>query len=254
MSKNVSIQSTPVENEVGSTALPKGHRPIRTFVLRQARMTNLQHDAYKRLMPQYGIDSRTHSWQESGFSTDSPLVLEIGFGMGHATAAIGKANPHIQYLGIEVHSPGVGALLARIEEGALGNIRIIQHDAIEVLKEFIPPGVLSGVHLFFPDPWPKKKHHKRRMYQPWFLDLVYRSLKDGGYVYSVTDWEDYGEQMLEVANEHPGFTNPHGGYSPPISWRPKTAFEHKGLKKDHQIREIFIIKKPLQGESLQRPE
>lgn len=214
-------------------------KPIRSYVLRQTRMTQLQQRAYEEL--QFLIvpfrNAPIHVSKEY-----HNVVLEIGFGMGHATAEIAKVNPQTMYYGIEVHTPGVGALLARIKELELQNIRIIQHDALEVLDAMFPEESLHGVHLFFPDPWPKKKHHKRRIVNLGLLEKIIPRLKTGGYFYAVTDWQEYAEEMLEKVGQIQGFRNSYQGFAEPQPWRPLTAFEHKGFAKNHKMYEIFVEK------------
>ncbi|KGE73683.1 tRNA (guanosine(46)-N7)-methyltransferase TrmB [Spirochaeta lutea] len=220
-------------------------RRIRSYVLRQSRMSNLQQRAYDGLFPQYGFTYDPNKViTGADYPKNNPLIIEIGFGMGHATAEIARKRPDRNFLGIEVHSPGVGALLARIEENNLQNLKVIQHDAIPVLIHMIPQMSIEGIHLFFPDPWPKKRHKKRRIFQSSLLSIVSEKLIPEGYVYAVTDWEDYAQQMLETSNNHPDFTNAyHGSFASDIEWRPQTAFERKGLAKNHRIYELFIQKR-----------
>jgi len=177
------------------------------------------------------------------FGNDSPVTVEIGFGMGKATAEIAAANPEHNYLGIEVFKAGIGKLLWEIEQRGLSNIRIIEHDAVEVMEKMIPPASLFAVHIFFPDPWPKKRHHKRRLIQKPFAELLASRLENGGYIYMISDWENYAEEALAVLSAVPGLSNPHGGsFAPGVSWRPRTKFEQKGLAKNHSIREIYLMK------------
>jgi tRNA (guanine-N7-)-methyltransferase len=176
------------------------------------------------------------------FGNDHPLVIEIGFGMGIATALIAEKNPEKNYLGLEVHRPGVGRLLWEIEKRGLNNIRIIEHDAVEVLEKMIPPAAVNGFHVFFPDPWPKKRHHKRRLMTRPFTDTLAEKLRPGGYVYMVTDWENYADWALAELSATPGIVNPYGGFAPSQDWRPKTKFEEKGIAKDHRVRELWFVK------------
>jgi tRNA (guanine-N7-)-methyltransferase len=172
-------------------------RPIRSFVLRQGRISSAQRRAHADLFPAYGVAFSPKPVDlDRMFGRSAPKILEIGFGMGETTADIAREHPENDYLGIEVHTPGVGGLLKRIAELNLKNVRIIQHDAVEVLRHMIPPERLDGVHLFFPDPWPKKRHHKRRLVQAPFLALLSSRMKPGAYVHAATDWEDYARQML----------------------------------------------------------
>jgi tRNA (guanine-N7-)-methyltransferase len=174
------------------------------------------------------------------FGRVAPVVVEIGFGMGDATAQIAAARPGDDFLGIEVHTPGVGALLRRIEERGLANVRIVQHDAVEVLREMIPPGSLAGVHVYFPDPWHKKKHHKRRLIQPDFVRLLASRLAPGGYLHCATDWEPYAAQMLAVLGAEPSLANTSEGYATRPDWRPLTKFENRGLKLGHGVWDLLF--------------
>ena len=169
------------------------------------------------------------------FGRAAPKVLEIGSGMGETSAAIAAAHPGTDYLAIEVHSPGVGSLLNRIESLGLGNVRIIQHDAVEVLERMIPPAALDGIHLFFPDPWPKKRHHKRRLVQPGFVKLAAGRMKPGAYLHVATDWEDYALQILAVLSAEPALENTTGGFTPRPGTRPETKFERRGVGLGHRV-------------------
>lgn len=174
------------------------------------------------------------------FGREAPRVVEIGFGMGQATASIAHAHPEGDFLGIEVHEPGVGALLKRIEELGLGNLRIVQHDAVEVFKHMLADASLDGIHIFFPDPWHKKRHHKRRLIQSDFVALLVRKLKPGGYLHLATDWEHYAQQMLEVlaADEH--LANTCETYAPRPEYRPLTKFEQRGLRLGHGVWDLLF--------------
>ena len=179
------------------------------------------------------------------FGRAAPLVVEIGFGMGSATAAIAAAAPDRDFLGIEVHPPGVGALLQRIDEGALGNVRIVQHDAVEVLERMIAPASVAAVHIFFPDPWPKKRHHKRRLIQPPFVRLLASRLAAGGTLHCATDWLPYAEQMLAVLSAEPTLANAAGaGFAARPATRPLTKFEQRGLARGHGVRDLLFTKRP----------
>lgn len=168
--------------------------------------------------------------------------LEIGFGMGDVTHLIAEKNPKNAYIGIEVHSPGVGKLLSEIEKKGLKNLKAIEHDAVDVLTNMIPDDSLEGIHIFFPDPWQKKKHNKRRLIQPDFTELLTKKIKPGGYLYAVSDWEDYAVQILEVFSKTEKLKNKYPLWADPQEWRTETKFESKGLKKNHLIREVFFIK------------
>jgi tRNA (guanine-N7-)-methyltransferase len=174
------------------------------------------------------------------FGKKAPVILEIGFGMGETTAAIAAAHPQFHYLGVEVHAPGVGALLKRIDEQGLNNIRIIRHDAVEVLQHMIAPHSLHGVHIFFPDPWHKKKHHKRRLLQAPLVQLLASRLEPGGYVHCATDWQDYAEQMLAVLSAEPALRNSAEGYAPRPEYRPLTKFEQRGLRLGHGVWDLVF--------------
>jgi tRNA (guanine-N7-)-methyltransferase len=177
-------------------------RSIRSYVLRQGRISNAQRRAHADLLPVYGVPFSPAALDlDRLFGRAAPKILEIGFGMGETTTAIAQQHPENDYLGIEVHAPGVGGVLKRIAELHLANVRIIQHDAVEVLQHMIAPAALDGVHIFFPDPWPKKRHHKRRLIQPPFVGLLAAKMKPGAYLHTCTDWEDYARQMLESFRE-----------------------------------------------------
>lgn len=178
------------------------------------------------------------------FQNDNPVIIEIGFGMGTATAQIAEDNPDKNYLGIEVFKAGVGKLLGEIEEKKLNNLRIIEHDAIEVLENMISDEGVDGFHIFFPDPWQKKRNHKRRLVRRPRTDLLSKKLKQGGYVYMVTDWENYADDAFEQLSETPGLKSKYEKFAPSQSWRPTTKFEKKGLKKEHVINELIFEKNP----------
>jgi tRNA (guanine-N7-)-methyltransferase len=167
-------------------------------------------------------------------------VLEIGFGMGGATAAIAAARPDTNFIGVEVHEPGVGALLKLIDEKALTNLRIVQKDAVEVLRHMVAPRSLAGVHIYFPDPWHKKRHHKRRLIQPEFVRKLVNHLAPGGYLHCATDWEPYAQQMLEVLSAEPSLRNTCKGYAPRPEWRPLTKFEHRGMRLGHGVWDLMF--------------
>jgi tRNA (guanine-N7-)-methyltransferase len=216
-------------------------RPIRSYVLRQGRVTDAQRRARESLLPRFGIPfSRAPLDLDRAFGRAAPKILEIGFGMGDTTARIAAEDPASDYLGIEVHGPGVGSLLKRIAELGLGNVRIIPHDAVEVLEHMIPPATLAGVHVFFPDPWPKKRHHKRRLIQPPFVALLASRMKPGAYLHAATDWEDYAQQIMEVFSAEPQLVNTAVGFAPRPDWRPRTRFEERGLKLGHKVWDVVF--------------
>jgi len=214
-------------------------RPIRTFVLRQGRITQGQARAIATLAPRLVVPfSPVPIDLDVLFGRRAPKVVEIGFGMGETTAAIARTRPDIDYLGIEVHSPGVGALLRRIDEFALTNLRIVQHDAVEVLAHMIMPASLDALHIFFPDPWPKKRHHKRRLLQAPFVALLASRLKAGGMLHVATDWENYAEQALAVRAAERTLENTAAGYATRPDSRPPTKFESRGVKLGHGVWDI----------------
>ena len=216
---------------------------IRSYVTRPGRITRLQRLSLEQLADRYCIAFRDGELDlHALFPTAKRIVMEIGFGMGVATAELAEANPDVGYLGIEVFRAGVGKLLSEIERRELANVRIIAHDAVEVCRQMVPPNGLDGVHLFFPDPWPKKRHHKRRLVQPPFAELVTSRLAPGGYIYAVTDWEDYADQILQVLGAQDGLRNGYSGFATPLEWRPQTKFERKGLAASHIIKEIYFTK------------
>jgi tRNA (guanine-N7-)-methyltransferase len=218
-----------------------GH--VKSYVIRAGRMSDAQKRSYETLSPLYCIAPGEEIFTcERSFGRGGPLVLEIGFGMGAATAAIAEQNPGINYLGLEVHKPGIGKLLWEIENRGLKNIRIIEGDAVETLEKRIMENSVSGFHIFFPDPWPKKRHHKRRLVTRPFTDLLASKLIPGGYVYMVTDWADYGDWALAELDASEGLENKYAGFAPPLPWRPLTKFETKGMMKNHEIRELFFVK------------
>jgi tRNA (guanine-N7-)-methyltransferase len=220
------------------------HRHIRSYVLRQGRVSNAQRRAHDTLLPRYGIEySEAPLDFDRAFDRAAPRVLEIGFGMGETTATIAAAHPATDYLALEVHTPGVGSLLKLIDEQGVSNVRIIQHDAVEVLEHMIPDASLDGAHIFFPDPWPKKRHHKRRLIQPPLVSLLASKLKPGGYVHAATDWQEYAEQILEVFEKEPLLENTADEYAPRPEYRPLTKFEQRGLRLGHGVWDIVFQRK-----------
>ncbi|WON75376.1 tRNA (guanosine(46)-N7)-methyltransferase TrmB [Nitrosospira sp. Is2] len=220
------------------------HRPIRSFVLRQGRVSNAQRKALETLMPEYGISFRTGLLDfEHIFGRSAPTFLEIGFGMGETTAAIAREHPQHDYLAVEVHSPGVGSLLKQTKELGLTNIRVLQRDVVQLLQHGLPPESLAGVHIFFPDPWPKARHHKRRLIQPAFVALLCRHLKPGGYIHAATDWQEYAEQILAVFADETQLVNTAIDYAPRPAYRPLTKFEQRGLRLGHGVWDVVFRKK-----------
>jgi len=212
-------------------------REIRSYVLRQGRTTPAQKRALDELLPRYGIDfSEEQIDPKSIFGREAPLVLEIGSGMGETTAAIAKAHPELDFIAVEVHGPGIGSLLNRIEKENLSNVRVLRHDASEVLTHMIGDATLAAIHLFFPDPWPKKRHNKRRLVQPAFAALAARKLAPGGILHAATDWTDYADQMVIVFSQQPLITAIENG----LVERPTTKFEARGQRLGHAIRDLYF--------------
>jgi tRNA (guanine-N7-)-methyltransferase len=221
--------------------LPRDH--IRSFVLRQGRISNAQQRHRDEGMPRWGIPYQTAPLDLTAiFGRGAPKILEIGCGMGETTATIAAAHPENDYLGIEVHTPGVGSLFKEIATRALTNLRVIQHDAVEVLSAMIPPASLAGIHIYFPDPWPKKRHHKRRLIQPPFAHELVLRLAPGGYLHCATDWEEYAGQMLEVLRAEPLLTNTATDFAPRPDWRPRTKFETRGLRLGHGVWDVVFLR------------
>ncbi|HET9576770.1 MAG TPA: tRNA (guanosine(46)-N7)-methyltransferase TrmB [Usitatibacter sp.] len=192
-------------------------------------------------MPRFGVPFAPQPLDfERVFGRRAPVVVEVGSGMGETTARIAAESPGRDYLAIEVHAPGIGSLLRRIEELGLTNVRVIRHDAVEVLRDMIPPGSLAGIHVFFPDPWPKKRHHKRRLVQPAFAELAASRLAPGGILHVATDWEEYAQQVLEVLNGTPSLRNTAGGFAERPAARPETKFERRGIGLGHGVRDIVF--------------
>ncbi|MBP3365574.1 MAG: tRNA (guanosine(46)-N7)-methyltransferase TrmB [Treponema sp.] len=218
-------------------------RPVRTYVIRAGRMTDNEKRSYEELHHVWCIpfERRTLNFTEI-FSNTNPVIMEIGFGMGHATALIAQEHPEINYIGSEVHVPGVGRLLGEIKKRQLKNLYIIEYDALEILETMIPDSSLAGFHIFFPDPWPKKKHHKRRMIQRPRTDLIVSKLAPGGYIYFATDWEEYARSALEELSLTEGIHNSYQGFAPRQEWRPCTKFEQKGIDAGRGIYEILFLK------------
>jgi tRNA (guanine-N7-)-methyltransferase len=218
-------------------------RGIRSFVMRAGRMGPGQTRALAELGPRFVLPFAAQPVDfDAVFGRHAPRILEIGFGMGDATAQIAQALPGTDFIGVEVHTPGVGALLKRIGEMNLTNLRLIQHDAVEVLAQMIAPDSLAGVHVFFPDPWHKKKHNKRRLIQPAFVRQLVEHIAPGGYLHCATDWQPYAEQMLEVLSAEPLLRNTAAGYAPKPDHRPLTKFENRGLKLGHGVWDLVFAK------------
>jgi tRNA (guanine-N7-)-methyltransferase len=216
-------------------------RPIRSFVLRQGRFSPAQHRARDELLPRFGVPYAPALLDLAAvFKRDNPKILEIGSGMGEATVEIAEAQPDRDFLAVEVHSPGVGGLLKLIDEKNLTNVRIVQHDAAEVVAHMLAPGALAGIHVFFPDPWPKKRHHKRRLLQPEFIHALAQRLGPAGYLHVATDWEDYATDVLAAARAEPLLVNTAASFAPRPPYRPTTKFEQRGLKLGHGVWDIVF--------------
>ncbi|MBI5428953.1 MAG: tRNA (guanosine(46)-N7)-methyltransferase TrmB [Nitrosomonadales bacterium] len=220
-------------------------RHIRSFVLRQGRVSPAQQRAVDTLLPRFGIPYAAHPLDlDQAFGRAAPKILEIGFGMGDSTATVALAHPENDYLALEVHTPGVGNLLKLIDAQQIGNIRIIQHDAVEVLHDMIGDATLDGVHIFFPDPWHKARHNKRRLIQSPFVAQLVQKLKPGGYIHVATDWQNYAEQVLRVLSEESSLENTATDYAPRPDYRPLTKFEQRGLRLGHGVWDLVFRKKP----------
>lgn len=219
-------------------------RKIRSFIRRQGRITQGQQFALDNYWDKYCLDPSKSLGLEQVFGRKAALCVEIGFGNGDCLAQIASDNPDKNYIGIEVHRPGVGHLMMLLEQRGLANVRVYCHDAVEVLTKNLPDNSLSAVHLFFPDPWPKKKHHKRRIVQPGFLDLLAKKLKPGGYFHAATDWENYAREMLSVLLTQEQFSNtvPDSGFCERPGYRPLTKFEQRGLNLGHGVWDLVFTR------------
>ncbi|WP_083300794.1 tRNA (guanosine(46)-N7)-methyltransferase TrmB [Jeongeupia sp. USM3] len=223
---------------------PHYMRRIRSFVLRQGHLSLGQERAIADFGPTFCIPYTAEALDlTAAFGRTAPRVLEIGFGMGQATAEIAAGRPDTDFLGVEVHTPGVGSLLKLVGEQGITNIRIVQHDAVEVIEHMLTPGCLDGVHIYFPDPWHKKRHNKRRLVQPDFVKQLASRVRVGGYLHLATDWEDYAVQMLEVLSNEPLLENTSDGYAPRPDYRPLTKFENRGIKLGHGVWDLVFRRK-----------
>ena len=219
-------------------------RRIRSFVLRQGRLTKGQEKALAEQWPTFGIEYKPQLLDlPAAFGrADSLKILEIGFGMGETTAKIAQGMPERDFLGVEVHTPGVGGLLKLIDEMSLTNVRIIQHDVVDVLNHMLPDGSLDGVHIFFPDPWHKKRHHKRRLIQAEFVKLLCSKIKADGYLHVATDWQEYAEWVLDVLKVEPLLKNTARDYAEKPAYRPLTKFENRGIKLGHGVWDLVFTR------------
>ncbi len=216
-------------------------RTIKSYVLRNNVISPKAERILRTYMEKYGF-----FFQDSPadyhvlFGNGNPVVIEIGFGMGDTTAEVALRRPEYNYIGIEVFLHGFVNLLGELGERGIDNVRIIRFNAVDVLTHMISDGSVEGFHIFFPDPWQKKRHHKRRLMNPEFLHLLSTKLRKGGYIYMVTDWEEYADEVLEISGNEPLLNNPFGGFAPPVTWRPVTKFEQKGMESEHPINEIWL--------------
>ena len=225
--------------EAPETDLSKRH--IRSYVLRQGRVSPAQQRAVETLLPRFGISYAAQPLDlDQAFGRDAPKILEIGFGMGDSTATIAQAAPENDYLALEVHTPGVGNLLKLIDAQQIPNIRIIQHDAVEVLRDMIADESLDGVHIFFPDPWHKARHNKRRLIQAPFVAQLVQKIRPGGYIHVATDWQGYAEQVLTVLSAEPLLENTAADYAPRPAYRPLTKFEQRGIRLGHGVWDLVF--------------
>jgi tRNA (guanine-N7-)-methyltransferase len=221
---------------------PTEHR-IRSFVTRAGRLSTGQARALEELGPQFCIPYQKSPLDyDQAFGRSAPTIFEIGFGMGETTAKIAAGMPEKNFIGVEVHTPGVGSLLKLIGEQGLTNVRLIQHDAFEVITHMIAPASLAGAHVFFPDPWHKARHNKRRLIQPPFVRLLASRIAPGGYLHCATDWQEYAEQMLDVLSAEPTLKNTADGYAPRPDYRPVTKFENRGLRLGHGVWDLVFEK------------
>jgi len=226
-----------------SPSQPPQNRPIRSYVLRQGRLTRGQERAFERHWPRLGLAYQAAELDFAAvFGNSNPVHLEIGFGNGESLATMARDNPALNYIGIEVHRPGVGHLLMKLEEYDCDNVRVCRHDAVEVLRDMVPDHSLAGVYLFFPDPWHKKRHHKRRILQSEFVELLARKIRAGGFLHAATDWEDYALHMLAVLHGSSDFHNTavEGDFVARPDYRPLTRFEQRGLRLGHGVWDLIF--------------
>jgi tRNA (guanine-N7-)-methyltransferase len=225
-------------------ACERTHGHIRSFVRREGRLSAAQERYWREMMPKIGVPYADRALAlDDLFGRAAPKILEIGCGMGETTAQIAAAHPENDYLGVEVHTPGIGSLCKLIAENRLNNLRLIQHDAMEVARDMLPEASLAGIHVFFPDPWHKKRHHKRRLIRPSFVSLLAARLQPGGYLHCATDWEEYAEHMLAVLSGEPLLSNTADGYAPRPAYRPLTKFERRGIRLGHGVWDL-VFRRP----------
>ena len=220
----------------------KQHRTVRSFVLRKGRLTTAQQHALDELWPHYGIEhSEVELDFDDHFERPAEVIVEIGFGNGRSTWRMARQEPEKNFIGVEVHEPGVGHLMLSLEKHAVDNVRIVCEDAVPFLRSRVAAGSLAGVRIYFPDPWPKKRHHKRRLIQPGFVDLLARSMASGAIFHLATDWQPYAEHVLEVMQSRTDFVNlsPTGDYCERPEWRPYTKYEERGERLGHEVRDLL---------------
>jgi tRNA (guanine-N7-)-methyltransferase len=240
----------PVQHPSNDSPQQGARRPVRSYVLRAGRMTDGQKRALEELWPVWGIEVSGGALDlEALFGDTHPVILEIGFGNGEATWRTARDHPEQNFLGVEVHPPGVGHLLLALARESIRNVRVVCHDAVEFLEQCIPDHSLAGVRLFFPDPWPKKRHHKRRIIQPAFMQLLARKLRAGAILHMATDWQPYAEYALEVMNGSAEFENlsQDGRYCERPGWRPRTKYERRGERLGHEVSDLLFRRRPLRG-------
>lgn len=231
-------------NELDPSENLQNRRNIKSFVLRQGHMTAAQQRAIDTQWSKFGVDYRPHKIDlNSTFQRTAPKILEIGFGMGTATATIAQRLPELDFLAIDVHGPGVGNLLKLIQEENISNIRVMRHDAVEVVNTMLDSDSVHGIHIFFPDPWQKKRHHKRRLIQRPFIEQLLPKLESNGYIHLATDWEEYAEQMLEVLSSFDELNNTADDFAPKPTYRPETKFESRGKRLGHGVWDLVFVKK-----------
>ncbi len=221
------------------------HRQIKSYVLRAGRVSNRQQQGLDHWLKDYELLLSDSLWNYNEiFQRTSDVIVEIGFGMGSSLLAMAKNNAHLDYIGIEVHQAGVGSLVADLHDYQLTNVRVVAHDAVEVFQTQLADNSLAGVQIFFPDPWHKKRHHKRRLVQPAFIQLLTKKIKQGGFIHCATDWQEYAEHMLDVLNNEKSLFNQQkeGGYAPRPDSRPLTKFEQRGERLGHGVWDLIFIK------------
>ena len=239
------MEDKEILENLGKMEIREGkERTIKSYVLRNNVLEDKEKEFVLKYMPQYGLFYKDEMLSYSDvFKNNNPTVIEIGFGNGDTTAKMAMIKPEFNYIGLEVYLKGFVQLLKTLGENEIDNVRIMRFNAVDVLQHMIPDNSVEGFHIFFPDPWPKKKHHKRRIMNPDFLHLLATKLKKGGYIYMVTDWQEYADEVLELVKGEPLLMNPVYTFAPPVTWRPLTKFEQKGMDKDYVINEIWFEKK-----------